>query len=207
MSPQIPTLGRDCPKSEVSEAEYKDFYKELCGGFVEDEPLTRLHLSLDAPVSGGQKGAIAQTDSGFRYDAYISYVDKGADSQWVWETLMPKLEAAGIRVAVSGDVEAPGVARVVSIERGIRQAKRTVIVLSEAYLADNLAAFENTLAQTMGIQEGTYRLLPVKIEEVAEKRLPTRISMLTTLNLVHPQRAEREFRRLIQALQGPLPTR
>ena len=35
--------------SEVTEDEYKDFYKELSGGFVEDEPLTRLHLSLDAP--------------------------------------------------------------------------------------------------------------------------------------------------------------
>lgn len=35
--------------SEVSEQEYKDFYKELAGGFVEDEPLGRLHISLDAP--------------------------------------------------------------------------------------------------------------------------------------------------------------
>jgi molecular chaperone HtpG len=35
--------------SEVTEDEYKDFYKELCGGFAEDEPLARLHLSLDAP--------------------------------------------------------------------------------------------------------------------------------------------------------------
>lgn len=35
--------------SEVSEAEYQDFYKELMGGFVEDEPLARLHMSLDAP--------------------------------------------------------------------------------------------------------------------------------------------------------------
>jgi len=35
--------------SEVKEDEYKDFYKELMGGFVDDEPLTRLHISLDAP--------------------------------------------------------------------------------------------------------------------------------------------------------------
>jgi len=48
---------------------------------------------------------------------------------------------------------------------------------------------------------------PKAVEEIEETRLPTRLSMLTTLNLVQPQRAEREFRRLIQALQGPLPTR
>jgi hypothetical protein len=31
--------------------------------------------------------------------------------------------------------------------------------------------------------------------------------MLTTLDLTHPRRAEREFDRLVQALQGPLPRR
>ncbi len=59
----------------------------------------------------------------------------------------------------------------------------------------------------MGIQEGSYRLLPVKVEEIEENKLPTRLSMLTTLNLIHPHRAEREFDRLVKALQGPLPRR
>ena len=114
---------------------------------------------------------------------------------------------AGLRVAVSGDVEAPGVARVVNIERGIRQAKRTVVVLSEAYLADNMADFEGTLAQTMGVQEGAFRLLPVKITPIDESKYPTRLSMLTTLDMTHPHRVEREFDRLILALRGPLPHR
>ena len=35
--------------SEVTEDEYKDFYKELMGGFVDGEPLARLHIHLDAP--------------------------------------------------------------------------------------------------------------------------------------------------------------
>ena len=104
-------------------------------------------------------------------------------------------------------METPGIARVVNIERGIRQAKRTVVVLSNAYLADNMADFENVLVQTMGIQEGSYRLLPVKCAAFDESQLPTRLSMLTTLDLTHPRRAEREFSRLVQALQGPLPRR
>ncbi|CCF82517.1 hypothetical protein NITHO_1250001 [Nitrolancea hollandica Lb] len=111
----------------------------------------------------------------------------------------------GLRIAVSGDVKEPGVAQVVGIERGIKQAKRTVIVLSEAYLVDHYADFENVLAQTMGIQEGTYRLLPVKIEPIDDCRLPLRLNMLTTLDLAHPHRASREFDRLVQALRGPLP--
>ncbi|HUV90537.1 MAG TPA: caspase family protein [Anaerolineae bacterium] len=173
-------------------------------------PIFKAELEENLPVAlylGGQKGVVPKDEQGFRYDAYVSYVEREPDAAWVWETLVPRLEEAGLRVAVSGDVEEPGVARVVNVERGIRQAKRTVIVLSEAYLADNMADFENTLAQTMGVQEGIYRLLPVKIAPLDDDRLPTRLSMLTTLDLVHPRRAEREFERLVQALRGPLPHR
>jgi hypothetical protein len=154
---------------------------------------------------GGQKGIIPKVEEGYRYDAYISYLDKEPDATWVWDTLLPKLEAAGLQVAVSGDSENPGIARVVNIERGIQQAKRTVVILSETYLTDRMAEFENTLGQTMGIQEGTYRLLPVKATPIDTSRLPTRLSMLTTLDLSHPRRSEREFERLIQALRGQLP--
>ncbi|MCR9166117.1 MAG: molecular chaperone HtpG [Nannocystaceae bacterium] len=38
--------------SELSDDDYKDFYKHVMGGFVlpGDEPLGRLHLSMDAPI-------------------------------------------------------------------------------------------------------------------------------------------------------------
>lgn len=141
----------------------------------------------------------------FLFDVYISYVDKDPDSSWVWEVLLPKLEGADLRAAVSGDSERPGVARVINVEQGLRQAKRTVIVLSDNYLSDHMAEFENTLGQTMGIQEGTYRLLPIKAMPLDTSRLPTRLSMLTALDLTHPRRADREFDRLIEALRQPLP--
>ena len=173
-------------------------------------PVFKSEVEENFPVAlyrGGQKGIVAKDEQGFRYDAYISYAEREPDVTWVWDTLLPRLEKAGLRVAVSGDVEAPGVARVVNIERGIRQAKRTVILLSENYLADSMADFENVLAQTLGLQEGHYRLLPVKIGPLDASRLPTRLGMLTTLDLTHPRRAEREFERLVRALRGPLPRR
>ena len=180
----------------------------VTGAFPDQHPIFKAEIEENFPVAlylGGQKGAMPQVEDGFRYDAYISYVDQEPDTGWVWDILVPKLEDAGLKVAVSGDSEKPGVARVVNIERGIQQAKRTIVVLSETYLSDNMAAFENTLGQTMGIQEGTYRLLPIKAMPVDTSRLPTRLSMLTTLDLVHPRRAEREFSRLIEALRQPLP--
>jgi hypothetical protein len=181
---------------------------KVTGDQPNQHPIFKAELEENFPVAlylGGQKGVIPKVEAGFRYDAYISYVDAEPDTTWVWDTLLPQLEEAGLKVAVSGDVEEPGVARVVNIERGIRQAKRTIIVLSETYLRDNMAEFENTLGQTMGIQEGTYRLLPVKSMTLDSSRLPTRLSMLTTLDLSHPRRAEREFQRLVQSLKSPLP--
>lgn len=182
----------------------------VTGSEGRQHPIFKADLEENFPVSlylGGQKGVVPKVEADFRYDAFISYVDKEPDATWVWDKIMPRLEEAGLRVAVSGDSEDPGVARVVSKERGIEQSKRTVIVLSPAYLADNVADFENTIAQTMGIQEGTYRLLPVKIEAFDDSQLPKRLSALTSLNLVHPGRADREFERLLDALKGPLPRR
>jgi hypothetical protein len=180
---------------------------KVTGDEPNQHPIFKAELEENFPVAlylGGQKGVVPTDEQGFRYDAYVSYVDREPDATWVWDTLV---DGAGLRVAVSGDVEEPGVARVVNVERGIKQAKRTVVVLSEAYLADHMADFENVLAQTMGIQEGAYRLLPVKIAPIDEGRLPMRLNMLTTLNLTHPGRAEREFGRLVRALQGALPRR
>lgn len=179
---------------------------------TEDEPnqhpIFASRLEENFPIAlyrGGEKGTVQKDEQGFRYDAYVSYVDKEPDASWVWDKLVPYLEGEGVRVAVSGDVEEPGVARVVSTERGIKQSKRTIVVLSEAYLDDHMADFQNVLGQSMGVQEGTYRLLPVKMEPIEEERLPVRLSQLVTLNLYHPRRAKREFDRLIAALKGPLP--
>jgi len=182
----------------------------VTGDQPHQHPIFKAELEENFPIAlflGGQKGVVPQDEEGFRYDAYVSYVDREPDATWVWDTLVPRLEDAGLRIAVSGDVEEPGVARVVNIERGIRQAKRTVLVLSESYLADHVAEFENVVAQTMGVQEGAYRLLPVRIGPVDTSQLPVRLGMLTALDLAHPRRAGREFDRLVRALAGPLPRR
>lgn len=173
-------------------------------------PVFKADLRDNFPVAlrlAGQPKAPDYMTDGFVYDAYLSFADREPDAAWVWTKLMPELEKAGLRVAISGVVQAPGVALVVETERAIRQAKRTVVVLSNAYLADHLADFENGLAQTMGIQEGAYRLLPIQIEAIAAARLPTRLGMLTTLDLTHPYRSQTELARLVRALQQPLPRR
>jgi hypothetical protein len=151
-----------------------------------------------------QKRGNLQEDA-YDYDVYVSYVDQDPDATWVWDKLLPRLEQAHLRIAVSGDTASPGVARVVNMEDGIRRSKRTILVLSAAYLANYEATFENILGQTLGIQVGSYCLLPVKALPFDPSLLPTRLSMLTILDLEHSRRAKREFDRLLQALHEPLP--
>lgn len=139
----------------------------------------------------------------FSYDVYISYVDEDPDSTWVWDTLLPRLEQAGLRIAVSGDVDIPGVARLINMENGITQSKRTIIVLSETYLADNMAEFENLLVQRMGIEESSVRMVPIKFTPIDSNLLPLRIGQLTIRDLAHPRRPQREFNLLVEGLQKP----
>jgi hypothetical protein len=176
----------------------------------DQHPIFKADLEENFPVAlyaGGTKGIVPKDEDGFRFDAYVSYVDRDADAAWVWKTLVPRLEKEGLKVAVSGDSADPGVPIVVSAERGIEQAKRTVVVLSRAYLKDKMTEFENVMAEFQGIREGSYRLLPVKIEPLDEDQLPLRLGMLTTLDLTRPGGVEHQWDRLTKALKGPLPRR
>jgi hypothetical protein len=121
--------------------------------------------------------------------------------------LVPRLEEAGLAVAVSGDVEQPGAFRVVGAERGITRARRTVAVLSEAYLEDEMTGFIDALAQTVGLEEGFARLLPVCFGDLPASRLPARLRMLVRLDLGHPGRGRRNFNRLVKALHSPVPAK
>ncbi len=167
-------------------------------------PVFRAEVEDDFPVAlfrGGELGTIPRDAQGFVYDAYLSYADQEPDAEWVWETLVPRLRAANLRIAVAHDVEKPAIARVINIERAVQESKFTVLLISPAYLQDGLAEFTNIIAQTLNIDERAYRLLPVVIQTVP---LPPRLAIYERLDLTRPTRAEREMQRLIRTLQEPV---
>jgi hypothetical protein len=178
-------------------------------------PIFKAELEENFPVAlylGGQKGIVPRDEKGFRYDAYVSYVRQEPDAGWVWKTLVPRLKEAGLQVAVSGAVEEPGVALVLGIERAIEQSRRTVVVLSQAYVADNWAHFQNVLAQTLSVEERKARVLPVIIEKELvdehghiNEQVRLGLRMLVPLDLTDPYVGEYNLNRLAELLQGPLP--
>jgi hypothetical protein len=179
----------------------------VTGDRPDQHPVFKADLEENFPLAlslGGQgESQATPVGEGCPYHAYLSYADRDPDASWVWGTLVPQLEEAGLRIAVSGDVEDPGVFRVVGVERGIARARRTVAVLSEAYLEDEMTGFIDALAQTRGLEEGFARLLPVRFGDVPPSRLPARLRMLVSLDLGHPVRGRRNFHRLVKALHAP----
>jgi hypothetical protein len=173
-------------------------------------PQLRFEGESNLPIAlyfGGAKGEIGRTDDGFRYDAYLTFSDTEPDYTWVWDKIAPRLEQAGLKVAVSGDVEDPRVARVVSMGRGITQARNTVMVISPASLSDNETIHQSIMTITQNLLHGEYSLVLVMIEPIDRKDFPIWLAPYTPLNLAdpNPQRAERAFQKLVRALSEPRP--
>ena len=185
----------------------------VTGAQPQQHPIFQSKMEENFPVAlslGGQKGSAPQDEEGFRFDAYITYANVESDAGWVWGTLVPKLRDAGLRIAVSGEVEEPGVALVLGIERAIGQAKRTVAVISRAYLDSEWNAFENVLALTLSVAESKARLLPLALDPellTADGRTlgpaaPLRLQQAYAINM--QARWIDPYRRLIDALRSPL---
>jgi hypothetical protein len=190
-----------------------DVFEYLQPRVTSDQPLQhpvfKGELEDNFPIAlyrGGTKGTIDKDDDGFRYDAYVSFVDRDPDAEWVNAVLIPALSKANIRFAVTGDVEQPGVPRLVGIERAIESCKRIITVLSPQYMADGIAGFESGLAYFAGVIEDQYRLLPLYFDDFNTRTLPLSLQMLTMLNLSDTSKFDQNLEKLTVSLRGPLPS-
>ena len=96
------------------------------------------------------------------YDLFISYDE--ADEQWVEGYLVDALDKAEIRY-ISESAFTLGVPRIDEFDRAIRQSRYTLLVISDAYLADDLTRFIDILAQSYGEQVGTWPVIPLTLQE------------------------------------------
>lgn len=134
------------------------------------------------------------------YDLFISYAE--ADKAWVEGYLLDALEKAEVR-CTSESAFALGVPRISEFERAIRQSQATLLVISEAYLADSLTEFTDILAQSYGAQVGTWPVIPLTLE--AGLQLPPRLKMLEGLKVSSSEQWETAIERLCHQLKRPLP--
>jgi hypothetical protein len=147
-----------------------------------------------------EKGVKPMLDA-FAYDVFISYSSQ--DKAWVQGELLSQLEAVGLRVFIDFrdfDVGAPSITE---MERGVIQSRKTILVLTPAYLKSQWTEFENLMLQTLDPARGR-RLIPLLREKCD---LPTRIGMLTYVDFTDPAEQTHAWQRLFRALQAvPPPT-
>ncbi|MCM3884214.1 toll/interleukin-1 receptor domain-containing protein [Frankia sp. R82] len=134
-----------------------------------------------------------------RYDLFVSY--SRLNGEWVHTVLVPRLRAAGLRVAIDSENFRIGAPILSEIERVLEESRRTLLVLTTAYLRSEWAEFEHLLTQTADPANRRLRIIPILLEPV---RLPARIAMLNHLDLSRPQRVEEGLHRLIGQLLGPV---
>jgi WD40 repeat protein len=133
------------------------------------------------------------------YDLFLSYA--GADKEWVEGYLSDGLTRAGVRFT-SEATFALGVPRIQAFEQAVRQSRRTLLVLSSAYLADGFSDFVNHLAQTYGLESATWPVIPLMLQPVT---LPPRLAMLTRLDASDSARWDEVVARLCTEAQRPAP--
>ena len=91
-----------------------------------------------------------------------------------------------------------GVPRVLEFERAVRESRRTLLVISQWYLVDDISRFIELLAITYGLETHAWPVIPLVLDESI--KLPPRLAVLTQLNAANPERWPTALARLCAEL-------
>jgi len=132
----------------------------------------------------------------FKYDVFISY--SHADWDWVWDTLLPCLEAAGLRACVDERDFEIGISHLINVERAVDNSRHTLIVLTPDWVNGEWNEFESLLVGSTDPAGRRRRLIPCKLKPC---ELPQRIAMLDCADLTRPSHKEMQLARLVSSLK------
>jgi tetratricopeptide (TPR) repeat protein len=154
----------------------------------------------EPPGTGSMPGA-ADAAGGpadrFRYDVFVSYSKTDAD--WTWDWLLPRLKAAGLTVCIDEESFEPGAPVASEIERAVRESRRTLAILSPAWVASEWAGFESLLVNRQDPNARWRRLIPLLLEPCQP---PDRIQLLHWIDLSAEDSREAQVQRVVAAIQG-----
>jgi hypothetical protein len=148
---------------------------------------------------------ITETPS-YGFDVFISY--SRADSDWVWQELLPRLDAAGLRVCIDDRNFEYGVPTLINIERAVDRSRFTLVVLSPTWIESEWTEFESLLVGTTDPNGRRRRIIPLMLHPCQG---PTRLVMLTHADFTDPVNRVAAFGRLVgqllqQQLVAPMPS-
>lgn len=137
----------------------------------------------------------------YDYDVFISYAH--CDETWVTGTLLPKLEAAGLKVCIDFRDFKAGKAAVHNMKDAVRRSQRTVIVLTPGWISREWTQFELLLSMTTDPVGFRQRIIPVLRQEC---EAPDELTILTYVDFTRADREKIAWGQLLTAL-GKQPER
>ena len=147
-----------------------------------------------------------------RYDCYVAYAHQNED--WVNDELVANIEDYGpepfsLCMKERGDIP-PGRFLLSSICHGIMHSRRTLVVLSEHFMADGMCDFQLHIAQNRLIKEGRDVLILVVLDDIPDtkKTLLLRQILCTNKTVLRwpqdPLGKDLFWRRLREELKRPV---
>jgi tetratricopeptide (TPR) repeat protein len=134
----------------------------------------------------------------YPYDVFISY--SHADEVWVTGTLLPRLEGAGLRVCIDYRDFDPGRPSLVNMENAVERSRKTLIVLTPAWVESVWTTFEGLLIQTDDPAARRARMIPLLLKPCKPAK---RIAMLTYVDFTRPDRLDIAWTQLLTAVGAP----
>lgn len=133
------------------------------------------------------------------YDVFISYAEE--DGHWVRGYLIDALEAAGVSYCSEEDF-CLGVPWIAEFERSVKQSRRTLLILSPAYMNRKNLEFVELLAQFYGLETGTWPVIPLTLHPV---KIPIKLKQLKGLDATQPDSRSQVVKRLCLTLGQEVP--
>ena len=170
----------------------------------DQHPVFKAELETNYPITqfrGGTKIArpLAPAPDSRSFDAFISYCASDADdSTWVTRTLVPRLEGFGLSICLENRDLRFGRTTLDNDDTAVAQSRYTVAVFTPAYLASNADAFQSQLAQSLAIESGSPRMIPL-IRKTCD--LPLHVRMLVALDCRREPEVPMALERLAHALR------
>lgn len=134
-----------------------------------------------------------------QHDLFIHYAD--ADRDWVEGYLLGRLKSAGLDVYLRANF-ALGAPTLDQFEQAVKNCRRTLLILSPAYMKNPISSFVDILTQFHGTETKTWPVIPLILQPVD---LPTRLRMLESLDATDPAEWSQVVARLCEDLNAPRP--
>jgi hypothetical protein len=142
---------------------------------------------------------VTQTTRRFRYHVFVSY--SHGDQAWVTRWLVPGLKRAGLKICLDSESFEPGAYSLIEMERGVRESRKTLLVLTPSYLRSQWAEFENVLAQTTDPAAHARRVIPLLLRRC---RVPLRFGALVRVDFTGRAKRPSVLARLVAAIRKPV---